>query len=106
MTKGLKIWLWIVLVCNALSAVGGVVTALAVPLGWLSVIACVLVAVGCAILLFQTKKLGFYIVCAGAVVSLVTSILIGANIIVAIISAVVLPLIIFLLMKNTWNEFQ
>lgn len=106
MTKGLKIWLWIVLVCNALSVVGGVITALAIPLGWLTVIASALIVAGCAILLFQTKKLGFYIVCGGAVVSFVTNVILGTNIIIAIISAIVLPLIIFLLMKNTWNDFQ
>lgn len=105
MTTGLKVWLWIVLVLNAISAVISLIAALISPVLWISVIAGILIIVG-AIMLLQTKKIGFYLICGAAVVGLIVNVINGRNIFMALISAVVMPLIIYLLMKNTWNQFE
>jgi len=39
-------------------------------------------------------------------VSLVLNIILGGNIVSSVVSAVIMPLIIWLLIKNTWYEFQ
>ena len=57
-------------------------------------------------LLFPLKKMGFFLICGGAAVSLIVNIILGQNIIGSAVSAVIMPLIIWLLIKNTWYEFQ
>ena len=106
MTTGLKVWLWLVLVFNAIGAVTSVIAALLVPLMWLVVVAEALVVAGAVMLLFPRKKMGFYLICGGAVVNLIVNIIVGGNIVTSVISAVIMPLIIWLLIKNTWYEFQ
>ncbi len=39
MTTGLKVWLWLVLVVNAIAGVTAVVTALLIPFMWVVVVA-------------------------------------------------------------------
>ena len=106
MTTGLKVWLWIVLVFNAITGVTAIATALLIPFMWVVVLAEVLVVAGAAMLLFAKKKMGFFLICGGAVVSLIVNIVLGQNIIASAFSAVIMPLIIWLLIKNTWYEFQ
>lgn len=106
MTTGLKVWLWLVLVFNAIGAVTSVATAFLIPGMWIVVVAEVLVVAGAAMLLFPRKKMGFYLICGGAAVSLVLNIILGGNIVSSVISAVIMPLIVWLLIKNTWYEFQ
>lgn len=106
MTPGLKIWLWIVLVLNAFSGITAIAVALLVPFAWVVVAAEVLVVVGAAMLLFPRKKMGFYLICGGAVVSLIVNVILGNNVVTSVIQAVLMPLIIWLLIKNTWYEFQ
>lgn len=106
MTTGLKVWLWLVLVFNAIGAVTSVATAFLIPGMWIVVVAEVLVVAGAAMLLFPRKKMGFYLICGGAAVNLVLNIILGGNIVSSVISAVIMPLIVWLLIKNTWYEFQ
>ncbi|MCI8586911.1 MAG: hypothetical protein HFI92_13680 [Lachnospiraceae bacterium] len=106
MTTGLKVWLWLVLVFNAIGAVTSVAAAFLIPGMWIVVAAEVLVVAGAVMLLFPRKKMGFYLICAGAAVSLVLNIILGGNIVSSVISAVIMPLIIWLLIKNTWYEFH
>ena len=106
MTTGLKVWLWIVLVVNAISGVTAIATAMLIPLMWVVVVAEALVVAGAAMLLFPRKKMGFYLICAGAAVSLILNVVLGENVIGSVISAVIMPLIIWLLIKNTWYEFH
>lgn len=107
MTPGLKIWLWIVLVLNALSGVMAIATALLIPLMWIVVLAEALVVAGAAVLLFPRKKMGFYLICGGSAVGLIVNLLVNpSGIISAVFSAIIMPLIIWLLIKNTWYEFQ
>lgn len=106
MTTGLKGWLWFVLVVNAISCVSMVTTAILVPLAWVSVALEILIIAGVSMLLFGRKKMGFYLICGAAVLGLVINVILGVNIIYAVVSAVLMPLITWLLMKNTWYEFQ
>lgn len=106
MTNGLRAWLWLVLVVNAISCVGMVTMAFLVPLAWVSVVLEILVIAGTAMLLFARKKMGFYLICGSAVLSLIIDIILKANLISSVFSAIIMPLIIWLLMKNTWYEFQ
>ncbi len=105
MTRGLKVWLWLVLAVNAISGVMAIVSALLIPLMWVVVAAEALVVAGAVMLLFPRKKMGFFLIC-GAAVSLVLNIILGGNIVSSVVSAVIMPLIIWLLIKNTWYEFQ
>lgn len=106
MTTGLKVWLWIVLVFNAISGVTAIATAFLIPFMWVVVLAEALVVAGAVMLLFPRKKMGFYLICGGAVVSLIVNVILGNSIVSSAISAVIMPLIIWLLIKNTWYEFQ
>ena len=63
MTTGLKVWLWLVLVVNAIAGVTAVVTALLIPFMWVVVVAEILVVAGAVMLLFPRKKMGFFLIC-------------------------------------------
>lgn len=106
MTTGLKVWLWIVLVINVIACVSMVGLALVAPLAWVSVVLEILVVAGVVMLLFARKKMGFYLICGSQVIGLVINVILGTNIIYALISAIVPALIIWMLMKNTWYEFK
>ena len=106
MTRGLKVWLWLVLVVNAIAGVTAVVTALLIPFMWVVVVAEILVVAGAVMLLFPRKKMGFFLICGGNAVSLIVNVILGQNIVSSVVSAVLMPLIIWLLIKNTWYEFQ
>jgi large-conductance mechanosensitive channel len=50
--------------------------------------------------------MGFFLICGGNAVSLIVNVILGQNIVSSVVSAVLMPLIIWLLIKNTWYEFQ
>lgn len=102
MTKGCKIWLWIMLVINVLSLVVGVVSLSTLGInGIYSVIAEVIIIVSVCLLLFKRKKVGFYILVVVCVINLVVNIMNGANIVISILSAVISPaLTFFFISKN------
>lgn len=118
LATGLTVWLWIVFIINIITtllAVVGTIGASALGLGGAYVVVCVLsvileivLIVGVAMMLFAHKKAGFFVVVAAAVLGLVVNLVTynmtgdftGANIAKSIISAVVAPLIIYLLAKK------
>lgn len=113
MNSGLKGWLWFVLVVNALSAISTFrlysIAALVrggFAIVTVSLVCSALIIAGTAVLLFARKKVGFYLMCACALLGLIMNIVIGNNLIVSIISAVLCPLITFLLMRKEWDAFQ
>lgn len=106
MSTGLKVWLWIVLVLNAITVVTTVLGALLNPLLFVSAIGTALIIVGVCMILFKQKKLGLYIICGMEAISLVFNIIGGGNIIISIISAVLMPGITYLLMKSNWESFS
>lgn len=108
---GAKVWLWLVLVLNAISALTSIMTIAASPLtGILSVLAGALAAVGAAVLMFKMTKMGFYIICGGAVCGMIGSIITSATLLGAagivgsVVGAVLMPLITFFVIKSKWNE--
>lgn len=106
MTKPLKIWLWIVLVLNVLSACLAAAGAMTTPILWASVVLEAILILGVALLLFRQRKMGFYIICAVAVATLIVNIAQGTNVGTSVLSSFLMPLIIYLLMRSTWNEFH
>lgn len=78
----------------------GPVTLLVQTLGELLMIS------GTSMLLFQQKKVGFYIIVAGAILTFIVNLIIRANIFPAILSAVANPLITWLLMKKNLHVLK
>lgn len=106
MSKGLKVWLWVIFVINILSAVSMLVLVAMNPLYIVSIIAEILLIAGICMLLFCQKKLGFYLLCAGAVVAFILNLVLGLGILRALVGLIVTPLVTYLLMKNDWDTFK
>lgn len=122
LSTGLTVWLWIIFVVNVLAAIGGIVVALGasvvgaalglgsiyVVLSFIGVILQIIVTVSIGILLFAHKKIGLVLIFAfaalGFIVSMVTYAVTAqlgvGNIVKAIISAILMPAITYLLAKN------
>ena len=122
LSTGLTVWLWIIFVVNVLAAIGGIVVALGasvvaatlglgsiyVVLSFIGVILQIVITVSIGILLFAHKKIGLVLIFAfaalGFIVSMVTysiaAQLSAVNIAKAIISAILMPGITYLLAKN------
>lgn len=96
MTKGCKIWLWIIFICNLLSIVLGFANIfLDLKAGIYMILAGIVMVGGIALLLFKQKKAGFYLIVTVAAVGIVYNILNGVSIVFALISAVVSPAITY-----------
>lgn len=121
LSTGLTVWLWIIFVLNILATIGGIVAlgasvvgatlglgAIYVVLCFISVILQIIITVSIGILLFAHKKIGLVLIFAlaalGFIVSIVTyaiaAQLSAGNIVKAIISAILMPAITYLLVKN------
>ena len=122
LSTGLTVWLWISFVVNVLAAIGGIVVALGasvvgaalglgsiyVVLSFIGVILQIVITVSIGILLFAHKKIGLVLIFAfaalGFIVSMVTYAVTAqlgvGNIVKAIISAILMPAITYLLAKN------
>lgn len=125
LSTGLTVWLWIIFVLNILATIAtivGIVVALGasvvgatlglgsiyVVLCFISVILQIIITVSIGILLFAHKKIGLVLIFAlaalGFIVSMVTyaiaAQLSAGNIVKAIISAILMPAITYLLAKN------
>ena len=122
LSTGLTVWLWIIFVVNVLAAIGGIVVALGasvvgaalglgsiyVVLSFIGVILQIVITVSIGILLFAHKKIGLVLIFAfaalGFIVSMVTYAVTAqlgvGNIVKAIISALLMPAITYLLAKN------
>ena len=122
LSTGLTVWLWIIFVVNVLAAIGGIVVALGasvvgaalglgsiyVVLSFIGVILQIVITVSIGILLFAHKKIGLVLIFAfaalGFIVSMVTYAITAqlgvGNIVKAIISAILMPAITYLLAKN------
>ena len=118
---GLQVWLWIIFVLNIITALGAlaaVVGSAALGVGPVYTILCVVsflleivLIVGIAMLLFKSKKVGFYMICGAAVIGFVVNLityglvsgLTAINIGRAVVGLVVCPLVTYLLAKNDWD---
>lgn len=106
MKTGLKVWLWFLFIVNIISAFVVATAALFAPLLWVNVITEIILVVGVCLLLFGKKKVGFYLMCACAVISFVVNLISGTNIASAIVGLILCPSITYLLLKDGWEKFQ
>ena len=103
--KGAKGWLWFVLIVNGISCVGIFpVFAVWPMIGVFTLISEVILILGVILLLFSKKKVGFYLLCACAVLTMIFNIISGTGIIRAVASVVLMPTITFLVIRDQWNE--
>ena len=82
---GLQVWLWIIFVLNIITALGAlaaVVGSAALGVGPVYTVLCVVsflleivLIVGIAMLLFKSKKVGFYMICGAAVIGFVVNLI-------------------------------
>ena len=122
LSTGLTVWLWIIFVLNILATIGWIVVALGasvagatlglgaiyVVLCFISVILQIIITVSIGILLFTHKKIGLVLIFALAalvfIVNMVTYAITAqlgvGNIVKAIISAILMPVITYLFAKN------
>ena len=107
MTKGCKIWLWIIFVCNVLSTILGITTISIDPkVGIYTVLAGLVMVSGIALLLFKQKKVGFYLIVAVAAIGIVFNALNGVNIVFALISAIISPAITYYFINKNCAYFK
>lgn len=127
-STGLKVWLWIVIVFNGLSAISSLTSIGDSPVSTIiSIILDAIMIYACVMIMFQKKKLGFKLMVIFAVINAVVSIVVlvlagiaaGAllgsaaagfataliGIVIAVICAVICPLVTYLLMKKDWDLF-
>ena len=104
-STGAKVWLWLVLVVNVLSCVSIALVLLIAPAAAIiSLVLELILIAGVVLLLFRRQRIGFYLLCVCSVLSLIVNIISGTGIVRAIVSAVLFPLITYLVIKNQWNE--
>lgn len=102
---GAKVWLWLMLVVNALSCLGALALFAVIPaLAIITLALEILMVVGVVLLLFGRRKLGYYLLCTCAVLAMISNIYWGTNIIRAVATAVVMPFVTYLVIKDQWNE--
>ena len=109
MAPGLKIWLWAVMLVNVLNCIFNIVVAIATPARWIIAIANLLIVLASAMILFQTKRVGFYFLCLAAIIWFIGNTIIGPGffaIIWHLIVAILLPFITYLLLKNNWHQLS
>ena len=122
LSTGLNVWLWIIFVLNILATIVGIVVALGasvvgaalglgsiyVVLSFIGVILQIVITVSIGILLFAHKKIGLVLIFAfaalGFIVSMVTYAVTAqlgvGNIVKAIISAILMPVITYLFLLS------
>ena len=118
-TGGLKVWLWIIIVCGIISTIYFFYQAYAVSaFGGIYVLETLASAVVMMVEIFGEYRLlkgfknGFYIICAcagvGLIINLINSVSTGsaAVFIVGILSAAISLGIIWMLAKKQWEYFQ
>ena len=92
MTKGCKIWLWILMIGGAISTLSGIIAiSNSFSLGFFSMIAGLIQIAGISLMLFRQKKEGFYILCGIAIIVFFINIANNVSFIFALIGAVVSP---------------
>lgn len=101
MTKGCKIWLWIVLILQIVSAVSGAaVMRMAPGTGIYTMAVSIVAAIGIAIILFMHKQYGFYLYVFVVFIGMIMNIKNGINVGMAVFMAVISPLITFLFIQK------
>lgn len=103
MTKGCKIWLWVLLVGGGISTLSGLAAmSYSGFLGFFTMIAGIAQMTGISLMLFKGKKEGFYVLCGAAVVGFLFNVTHNVSFIFALMSAIIAPAITYYIvfMKN------
>lgn len=101
MTKGCKIWLWIVFISQILSAAAGAAAMRIQPgMGIYTIVVSSAAAIAIAVILFMHKRYGFYVYVLVIAIGMVVNIMNGINIGAAVLMAVISPLITFLFIQK------
>lgn len=96
MTKGCKIWLWILMVGAGFSIIGGFTSiSYSAGSGIFAIIMGLVQLAGISLLLFQQKKEGFYLICAACLITFIFNITHQTNFVLALIGAVASPAITY-----------
>lgn len=96
MTKGCKIWLWILLIGGVISTLTGVASiSYAGSLGFLTTIIGIAQIAGISLMLFKQKKEGFYVQCGVAVIGFLLNVTHNINFIYALFGAILSPAITY-----------
>lgn len=96
MTKGCKIWLWIILVVNSLTALMGLATmSISVGAGLWTIFIEAVAITGISLMLFKQKRMGFYIMVAAVIVTLFVNLAQHINPAMALVSAIISPSITY-----------
>lgn len=102
---GAKVWMWIVLVANGLSCLGILpVFAISPVLAIITLVLEIILIVGVIMLLFKRQKIGFYLLCVCAVLTMIFNIILGTGIIRAVAGVILMPTITFLVIRDQWND--
>jgi hypothetical protein len=59
-----------------------------------------------AIFLYKWKKWPFYAFCGSAIIAFVVNLIAGINIVSALFSLIIGPLVLYLIMRTRWNLFE
>lgn len=103
LTKGCKIWLWIIFIGSVISIVTGFAAfSISFIPAVITIVLSIILMLGIGLMLFKQKKEGFYIQCGVSVGSFILNMTQGTNLIFALISAVLSPIITyyFVFVKN------
>lgn len=99
-----KFWLWFCLIVNVIAGVLSLPALLTSPLlGIFAIVAEIAVIAGIALLLFKKQKLGYFVICGAQVASIVLCIFTG-GLVRALFSAFISLGIMFLAIKDHWDE--
>ncbi len=106
MSKGCKIWLWLLLIANVLASVGLVyfwIDGYVLTEDLISAVVCgVVLIAGVCILLFKQNKIGFYLILVASIMEFVYSLMFkDVPLNQAVIGAAILPLITFLFLRKS-----
>ena len=101
MTKGCKIWLWILIVGGAISVLSGFyVFSYYAAVGVYTIIMCIGQIASVAVLLFKQKKAGFYALCIIVAINFIYNITHQVNLPLAFVSLILMPGITFFFLNR------
>lgn len=105
-TKGCKIWLWLLIIGSGITALVGILgLSYSVSAGLFTIVMGLLQFLGTFLLLFKQKKEGFYLLCAMAFINFVHNIVVSKiNIVFAICSLIAMPAITYFFINKGKKE--
>ena len=104
MSKGYKIWLWLLMIGGGISVLTGFAAiSYSGGMGLFSVAMGIMQLAGVSVLLFKQKKEGFYIICAMAVINFIFNITHQVNVLFALLALVAMPGITYIFIRKQDN---